>query len=129
MPKLHVAMYRPAVGNYEHWALYFENRSEHKIYEVTGEHPHFKPNVIPGKPTSTNRHRRTIFVSDINETDIPEFEKAISAVKPQNSISHWNCQDYVIEVLEKLEEECVVDEDNKAYISAKKQVKKHYGPL
>ena len=73
--------------------------------------------------------KRTIFVYDINETDIPEFGKAISAVKPQNSISHWNCQDYVIEVLEKLEEECVIDEDDKAYISAKKQVKKHFGPL
>lgn len=119
----------PLAGNYEHWALYLENQSEHTIYEVTGESPRFKPNVISGKPTSTNRHRRTIFVYDINENDIPAFKKAISAVKPQNSISHWNCQDYVIEALEKLEEECVVDEDEKAYISAKKQVKKHFGPL
>lgn len=90
------------------------------MYEVTGESP---PNAIPGKPTSTNRHRRNIFVYDINATDIPEFIKAISAVKAQNSISHWNCQDYVIEVLEKLEEEeCVIDGDDKAYISAEKQV-------
>ena len=44
--------------------LYFEN-----IYEVTGEHPHFKPNVISGKPTSTSRHERTIFVYEINDTE------------------------------------------------------------
>ena len=35
----------------------------------------------------------------------------------------------MIEILEKLEEECVVDEDDEAYISAKKQVKKYFGPL
>ncbi len=58
-----------------------------------------------------------------------QFLFMISAVKPQNSVSHWNCQDYVIEALEKLEEECVIDDDEKAYISAKKQVKKHFGPL
>jgi len=129
MPKLYVAMYRPVAGNYEHWALYLENNSEHTIYEVTGEYPHFKLNVVPGKPTSTNRHRTSIFVYDVNATDIPDFKNAISSMKPNNSISHWNCQDYVIESLDKLEEECVIDGDEKAYISAKKQVKTHFGPL
>ena len=129
MPKLYVAMYRPVVGNYEHWALYLESQSEHKIYEVTGESPHFKTNVVSGKPTATNRHRRSIFVYDVNATDVPDFRKAVSAVKPDNSVTHWNCQDYVMEILDKLEEECVIDGDEKAYISAKKQVKKHFGPL
>lgn len=35
-------MYRPVASNYEYWALYLENQSGHKIYEVTGESPHFK---------------------------------------------------------------------------------------
>ena len=58
-----------------------------------------------------------------------EFQSAVSAIKPDNSVAHWNCQDYVIEILEKLEEECVIDGDAKAYKTAKSRVKTHYGPL
>ena len=35
----------------------------------------------------------------------------------------------MIEVLEKLEEEYVIDEDDEAYISAKERVKEYFGPL
>ena len=129
MPKLHVSMYRPVTGNYEHWALYLENGTTHTIYEVVGESPHFRTSVISGKPTSTARHTRTIFVYDVNSVDLEELKNVIASVSPDNSVSHWNCQDYVMEVLEKLEEECIVDGEDKAYIAARNQVKKHFGPV
>lgn len=127
MPKLYVAMYRPVTGNYEYWALYLDG--VHKIYEVTGQSPHFKRNIVSGKPTSSSRHKRSILVANINASDIAEFQSAVSAIKPDNSVTHWNCQDYVIEILEKLEEECVIDGDTKAYKTAKSRVKTYYGPL
>ena len=127
MPKLYVAMYRPLTGNYEHWALYVD--VVHEIYEVTGESPHFKRNVVSGNPTSSGRHKRSILIADINTDDMADFQKAVDAIKPDNSTIHWNCQDYVIEVLEKLEEEFIVDGDERAYKRAKNQVKSHHGPL
>ena len=48
---------------------------------------------------------------------------------PQNDVCHWNCQDYVIEILDHLEDECIVDGEDESYIKAKKEVKKHFGPL
>lgn len=129
MPKLSVSMYKPLIGNHFHWALYLEDGSERTIYEVIGESPLFKPNLITGKrPDHTFRHRRTIFVYEINASDLAEFKEAVSSVKIQNDVSHWNCQDYVIEILDKLEEECIIEEDDKKYIKAKKEVKKHFGP-
>ena len=130
MPNLSVAMYRPGEGNLLHWALYLEDGTRHSIYEVLGEHPHFELNVIKGKkPDHTVRHRRSIFVYEINSNDLPGFEKAIACVKPQNDVVHWNCQDYVIEVLEHLEEEFVIDGEDKLYVKAKKEVKRYFGPL
>ena len=76
--RLYVAIYRAVHGNYEHWALYLENRTEHKIYEVVGEHPQFQPNVVSGKPTSTSRHKKNILVDDISANDVKELEKVIS---------------------------------------------------
>ena len=130
MPNLSVAMYKPAEGNHLHWALYLEDASRHSIYEVLGEHPHFKPNVITGKkPNHTVRHQRSIFLYEINSTDLLGFEEVIARVKPQNDVVHWNCQDYVIEVLEYLEEECIIDGEDESYAKAKKEVEKYFGPF
>ena len=94
MPKLSVAMYKPAEGNHLHWALHLDDGSKHSIYEVLGEYPHFKPHVITGKrPDHTIRHQRSIFLYEINGQDLPGFEDAISSVKPQNDVAQWNCQD------------------------------------
>lgn len=121
MPRLYVAMYKPITGNYEHWALYLEDNDN--------QHPTLTANVTIAKPTSTERHKRSIFISDINTIDLEELGEAVGAVVPDNSVVHWNCQDYVMEVLEKFEEECIVDADEEAYIGAKKELMEHYGPL
>ena len=130
MPNLSVAMYKPAEGNHLHWALHLEDGLKHSIYEVLGEHPHFKANVITGKkPDHTVRHQRSIFLYEINGTDLLGFEEAIACVKPQNDVVHRNCQDYVIEVLENLEEECIIDGEDRSYVRARKEVKRYFGPL
>ena len=129
MPNLSVAMYKPPEGNYLHWALYLEDGSEHTIYEVINEYPHFKANVITGKkPDQSLRYQRSIFMYEINAPDVPGLDETISSVKVRNDIVHWNCQDYVIEALDLLEKECIVDGEDKSYIKAKKQLKKHFGP-
>jgi hypothetical protein len=38
----------------------------------------------------------------------------LKAVKVDNDTLHWNCQDYVMEILEGLEEGCVVDLDSES---------------
>lgn len=128
MPRLYVAMYKPVTGNYEHWALYLEDNDNHKLFQVVGAHPTFTDNVTIAKSASTERHKRSIFISDINTIDLEELGKAVGAVVPDNSIVPENYQDYIIEVLEKFEEECIVDADEEAYIGAKKELMEHYGP-
>lgn len=128
MPQLFVAMYRQG-GNYEHWALYLDHSPDRgMIYEVIGDNPDFRTNVFSGNPRSTVRHQRNILMYDIEDVDIPAFRNAIAAVEPDNSIILWNCQDYVIEVLEKLEEEFIIDGDDEDYISAKEEVMEYFGP-
>ena len=130
MPSLSVAMYKPVEGNHLHWVLHLEDASEHTIYEVLGEHLHYSTNIITGKkPDHTIRHRRSIFLYDINKQDLAEFRKTVSSVQPQNDVALWNCQDYVMDLLGRLEEECIIDEDDKSYTKAKKKVKTYFGPL
>lgn len=46
-----------------------------------------------------------------------------------NETTEWNCQDYVLEALDMLYDECVIDEDDKNYKKGTKKAKeKYYGP-
>ena len=53
----------------------------------------------------------------------------VACMKTENDVVHRSFQDYVIEVLEHLEEECIIDGEDKSYIKAKKEVERCFGPL
>lgn len=130
MPNLYVAMYHSAKGIYEHWALFLENDKD-TIYEVIGEIPTFKPNVLFRNPAHTKKHKRNVLLYNIKPNDMPDFENVLAAMKmdKQESNPEWNCQNYIVEVLEALEEKGVINKDDEAYVEAKKQVMEHFGPL
>lgn len=129
MPSLYVAMYQSEHGVYEHWALYLQNNTTDTVYEVVGELPNFKTNVLLKSPSATKRHKRSVFLCDINETDIALFETVLATLIPANSPEGWNCQNYVLDVIEELEEKKVINKGDEAYIEAKKQLNEHFGPL
>ena len=130
MPNLFVAMYKPPRGNFLQWAIYLQDGSEDTIYEVVGENPLFEANIITGrKPEQSTRYQRSIFIYKINPLDVPSLKEKVSSVKLQNDVVHWNCQDYVMETLDLLEEECIIDGEDKSYIKTKKELRKHFGPF
>ncbi|KAI9744121.1 MAG: hypothetical protein M1818_002273 [Claussenomyces sp. TS43310] len=125
--KLYIAMYRPRYGNYEHWALILDADDYQTTFEVTGEHGTFERNVLSNNP---EQPLRRIQVGTINQRDLPELFKIIQGVEVDNETSEWNCQDYVLEALEKLVDECIVDEDDEDLKKGMKKAKDdHFGPL
>jgi len=130
MAELYIAMYKPRYGNYEHWALFLDDDGHSTIFEVIGEHRTFQRNSLSVNPENSRRHKRNILVGTINKQDIPELVKIMENVEIDNETSEWNCQDYVLESLEKLVEECVIDDDDKDYKKGTKKAKeKYFGPL
>lgn len=119
----------PCTVDYDHWALYLENGAEDKICKVIGEHPGFQPNVVIAKPASTTRHKKSILVDELSANNVEELKKVISSKKVKNSVVHWNCQNYVLEIIDKLAEDCIVDEDEEQYKKARRDLKKIYGAM
>lgn len=124
--RLNVVMYRPRHGNYEHWALYLDNGGEHTIYEVIDEHPRFKKNIVKGRPQNSNRYLRSYQVGTIGADDISAFRSEVQKAKVDNATVHWNCQDYVVELVEALVNECIIDEED--YEKVKSKIHGHFGP-
>lgn len=79
---------------------------------MNGEPKNFKRDVREGvEPDKSARYRKLVHVSDIDDKDtVNEVCKIISTQIVRNDVSTWSCQDFVLEALEKLDEECLLDE-------------------
>jgi hypothetical protein len=102
-PRLYVTFYNPRYGNFARWALYLEHGPEHIIFQVVGETPNLKQNVTNTRPDQSSRHTENIFMCEVNKQDIEALKNTVAAVPMDNSNSSWDCQEYVLDVLHKLE--------------------------
>lgn len=128
-PKLYVVFYRPRYGNYQHWALHLELDNEDYIFEVTGSHPNFKRNVVNDGPERSASFHSRLFLGEIQPGEVAMVQHIAAATKVDNDTVHWDCQDYVMDILEELENECIVDEDDDDYKKAKRTLIKRRGPV
>lgn len=128
-PKLYVVFYRPRYGNYQHWALYLQTNTDNLIFEVTGSHPNFQRNVVKADPRNSQNFIRMIFMDTVSPGDIATVQDVARTTKIDNETVEWDCQEYVLDMLEILEEECVVGGDEKTYKDAKKELKKKRGAI
>lgn len=128
-PKLFVVFYRPRYGNYLHWALHIENGDEHQILEVDGEHPQFEYNTFMEDPNTSNTFLRQLFVAVLGEGDIERVKSAARSVPVDNETVEWDCQDYVLEVLERLQEDLVLDKDDADYIEVREILMEERGGI
>lgn len=56
------------------------------------------------------------FVAVLGEDSVQDVKAAANSVVVDNEIVEWDCQDYVLEVLDKLEDEFVLNGDDEDYL-------------
>ncbi len=74
--------------------------------------PSFTPpnlSPFPKKPEQRPPLNRLMHLTSLNPADLPTLDKTLRQAKVDNETIHWNCQDYVMEILEALERDCVID--------------------
>jgi hypothetical protein len=105
-----------------HWTFCAENGKVSFIYEAIGQHGIFTRNtlrIVPGRSVES------VHLTTVNDQDFEEFEKTIAATEVENETVEWDCQD----ILNNLEDECIVDRDDKTYQKQKQKVKKKRGAM
>lgn len=131
-PELYVAIWKPLYGgNYQHWALYIDDAEGPLIIEVVGEHPNFEPSTsrfraedFPDRSLLTKQ-----YLGVISKDDIPSICEIVSTVSVDNETVQWDCQDYVLEMLDALEEEYILDRDEEEYRDARETLDEKRGPI
>lgn len=77
---------------------------------------------------STGRHLRDIIVGTINDQDVQKLRDLVEAAPVGNETVHWNCQDYVIENIDMLHEECIIDEEDQDYKAGREEAMTYFEP-
>lgn len=127
-PKLYVAFFRPRYGNYQHWGLYLESDPEHLVFEVTGEHPSFKRHIETRRPERMEGFFHLLYVAALGKNDVDIVKRVAAMVTVDNETVEWDCQEYVLDMLDTLEEEFVLDRDDEDYQRAREFLRERRGP-
>lgn len=128
-PKLYVVFYRPRYGNYQHWGLYLDDEEESLIFEVTGEHPRFERNVVRARPERSRSFLQKLFVAVISKDDIEPIKYVAKTVPVDNETVEWDCQEYVLDLLDKLEDEFILEKDDEDYRDARETLMEKRGAI
>ena len=106
MPALYVALFQPEEGNVKHWALWLEHIG---IYQVVGTSMEFELNIRPHlHPEDIDGHLQSIYVADVD--DIAGFTQIFQNTEVSNDVVMWNCQVFVLDVLEALTADGIIDD-------------------
>ncbi|CAG7941665.1 unnamed protein product [Penicillium nalgiovense] len=128
-PKLSVVFYRLRYGNFLHWALHIEKGEEHHIIDVDGEHAQFKRNTFMENPKESDTFLRQFFVAVLGEDDVERVKSAAQTVPVDNETIEWDCQDYVLEILDKPQEGLVLDKDDEDYMDVREILMEERGSV
>lgn len=133
--ELNVLVCTPQFGKYHHWAIQLHNLAtgDSTIFEIRGAQPSCESTTYQcrlkyyplrilkivrlGQLTLSSRSLESISHAIENE------------VQARNDQADWTCQDYVLDILEMLEEEWWLDVDDNEYMDVKEKLKGMQGPM
>lgn len=132
---LNVLVCAPQFGKYHHWAMQLYNREtdDGTIFEIQGAHPSYefttyqcRPRYYPLRVLKTLRLGQLILSSSGLESIEHAIEKQVLV---RNDYADWTCQDYILDVLEMLEEEWWLDTDDNEYMDVKEKLRGMRGEI
>lgn len=87
-------------------------------------------NAIPLWKTKGIQHfLRQFFIAVLGEDDVERVKSAAKSVPVDNETVEWDCQDYVLEILDKLQEVFILDKDDEDYIDVREILMEERGGI
>lgn len=125
--ELAVVFFKLVEGNFDHWALWLHGPSYNKLFQVTGDYAEMRAQMLDEDPTDNTRLYQTITLDDILIDRIQAVEACIYGVRVQNDVALWDCQDYVLDVLDTLEDNGFLG-GHAGYLRTRKALTRLRGP-
>lgn len=121
---LHVAIYNDG-GVYKHWSLFINGPTdaEQIILHVMGSSTRYRFEMRTSDARKSASLSELIHLCDVPVSKIGSIKDAAGKAPIHNQYPGYNCQDYVLELLDDLETKNVIDGKDAKYKNKKKVVK------
>ncbi|KAJ5486972.1 hypothetical protein N7530_001272 [Penicillium desertorum] len=108
-------------GVYKHWGVFIDAPGEKdKIFlQVAGSDGRFRYEMETTDVRQSERLVELLHLYDVDVAKINSIKTIASQVTVHNDIRGWNCQDYVLDLLEALEKEAIVNSKDAGYKTQK----------
>jgi hypothetical protein len=84
---------------------------------------------VNAEPETSGSFTGKLFVGTISDSDIQRVKDTAKSVPVDNETVEWDCQDYVLEMLDQLQEDYVLDEEDEDYQEARKELRSKRGAI
>ncbi|CAG7974180.1 unnamed protein product [Penicillium salamii] len=112
-----------------HWSLYIEadNDADKTIIQILGARQRYFPNIKTSDARDVSDLIEVLHLCRIDASKIESAKNIAYDTPIRNDVADWSCQDYVLAVLDRLEDGLVIDGRdsdyirNKAVVAAKRE--------
>ncbi|KAJ5107477.1 hypothetical protein N7456_004152 [Penicillium angulare] len=107
---IYVALYEDD-GAYKHWRLFVDGPTQHekKILQVMGSSQRYYLDPLNIDARDLPQLLEMIHICDVPTAKIESIEKAGAEAVVHNEFPGYNCQDYVLELLDELEARQIIN--------------------
>lgn len=102
-------------GVYNHWALFIDQPEAETLLNVRGSDGHFRYETEKRDVRHDESLVELVYLCVVNDARAKTIRNIARAIPVHNEISGWNCQDYVLDLLDELEERKVIDGEDEVY--------------
>jgi hypothetical protein len=103
-------------GVYKHWALFIHQaEAEATLLNVRGSDGRFRYETEKRDVRYDESLVELVYLCDVDVAKANTIRNIARTIPVHNDISGWNCQDYVLDLLDELEERKVIDGEDELY--------------
>ncbi|PYH90174.1 hypothetical protein BO71DRAFT_402462 [Aspergillus ellipticus CBS 707.79] len=108
---LHVAIDNDTESVYKHWCLFINRPTddEKTILNAMGSSTRYYFEMRTADASKSPTLAEMIHLCDVPDSTFPAIKKAAESAVIHNEYPGYNCQDYVLELLDGLEKEGIID--------------------
>jgi hypothetical protein len=104
-------------GVYKHWGVFIDapQEKDKTFLQVAGSDGRFRYELETRDVQRSERLVELLPLYDVDVAEINPIKTVASQITVHNEIRGWNCQDYVLDLLEALENEAIVNSKDERY--------------
>ncbi|GIK00058.1 hypothetical protein Aspvir_004073 [Aspergillus viridinutans] len=119
---IYVAIFKGG-GIYKHWALFIdEPQADETLLQVKGSDGRFRYEAEKRDARNSQSLVELVYLCDVDVAKANRIRDVARKIPVHNEISGWNCQDYVLDLLNALENDGVLNSDDADYTEQKSYV-------